>query len=59
MLLVAGDFDEIDLPGVVGAYVLNSRPDYELSCIEALKAIRDDSTLSAITSYFPEPKRSG
>ena len=29
MSLGAGDLDEIDLPGVVEAYVLNSRPDYK------------------------------
>lgn len=77
MSLGAGDLDEIDLPGIVGAYVLNSRPDYKISCVvrtkpeylvfgflrdkneairdkfnEALKAIRDDGTLSAITSRY-------
>ena len=77
MSLGAGDIDEVDLPGIVGAYVLNSRPDYKISCVvrtkpeylafgflkdkneslrdefnEALKAIKDDGTLSALTARY-------
>ena len=86
MSLSAGDIDEIDLPGIVGAYVLNSRPDYKISCVvrtkseylafgflkdkgealrdkfnTALKAIREDGTLAALTARYmnvdgtPEP----
>ena len=30
--LNAGDLEEIELPAIVGAYVMNSRPDYKISC---------------------------
>ena len=33
MSLGSGEVNEIDLPGVVGAYVLNSRPDYRITCV--------------------------
>lgn len=77
MSLGAGDIDEVDLPGIVGAYVLNSRPDYKISCVvrtkpeylafgfmkdksealrdkfnTALKAIREDGTLAALTARY-------
>ena len=37
LCLWGGDLDEIDLPGIVGAYVLNSRPDYKISCVVRTK----------------------
>lgn len=37
MSLGGGDLDEVDLPGIVGAYVLNSRPDYKISCVVRTK----------------------
>ena len=33
MALGSGEVDEIGLPGVVGAYVLNSRPDFKITCM--------------------------
>ena len=37
MALGNGDVDEIDLPGIVGAYVMNMRPDFEIKHVVKTK----------------------
>lgn len=37
MALNNNDIDEMDLPGIVGAYVMNSRPDFKINCVVRTK----------------------